>query len=111
MRIPMTGRVLDVTFRYTRYNPPKQIGNTFVTVMTECLITEVGNRDTVIGVGSACCSLKDSFVKESGRKVSLTRALFNGGFNRIERTVIWKSYLNRAAIQAEIESYEQPVAT
>jgi len=39
------------------------------------------------------CSPKDNFCKETGRKISLTRAIAH--LPKEERTQIWKDYFNR----------------
>lgn len=47
---------------------------------------------TIVGVGHAQCHVKDKFVKETGRKISLARALEEGGFDKDEREVFWNYY-------------------
>ena len=49
--------------------------------------------------GSAMCAEHDQFVKETGRKISLTRALRESGFTRDERVVFWHTYLNRNVVK------------
>lgn len=47
-----------------------------------------------IYTGIARCSKRDNFCKDIGRKVSLTRALKSAGFDKAERRIFWKTYLN-----------------
>jgi len=49
----------------------------------------------LIGQGKAKCSRHDSFRKESGRKISLTRALKNACLRKKNRTAIWDAYFSR----------------
>lgn len=46
-------------------------------------------------VGSALCSSNDNFDKETGRKISLRRALEVAGFDKNQRTFIWNMYHGR----------------
>lgn len=46
----------------------------------------------LISEGKAFCNVKDCFNKETGRKVSLTRALSYLGLNREERRGVWQEY-------------------
>jgi len=50
--------------------------------------------DLVIAEGKTKLSLKDIFDKKIGRKLSLKRALKDGGFSREERKKVWRSYLD-----------------
>lgn len=49
------------------------------------------------GYGWAECSFSDQFVKETGRKIALRRALIAGGFDREERRLFWAAYHGRFA--------------
>ncbi len=46
-------------------------------------------------VGRAYCSINDQYNKEVGRKVLLTKVLQLARISKEDRTLIWKSYLNR----------------
>jgi hypothetical protein len=69
---------------------------TYCTIVDDELTTE---RETaVIGRGRAIVHPNDNFNKETGRKLSLRRALKDAGFSHSERTVIWLQYLMRDTI-------------
>jgi len=50
-----------------------------------------------IVMGIACCSKEDSFSRETGRKLSLTRALKKSKMliNKDTRTKIWETYFSK----------------
>lgn len=52
----------------------------------------LNERKTVLG--AAICSNKDHFCRNTGRKISLGRAMKNAGLPKEERTVIWELYRN-----------------
>jgi len=58
---------------------------------THCSIKKEG-VETPIGTGIAQLSLKDTYDKEKGRKITLGRALANAGFTKEEKTVFWEQY-------------------
>lgn len=63
---------------------------------TKCTIRkDIGSSVTSEVVGIAVTSKEDRFVKEYGRKLSLKRALLNCTFNKMDRQLIWETYLNR----------------
>lgn len=47
--------------------------------------------------GETTCSATDVFVKETGRKIALEKALADAGFPRCSRALFWKAYHNRRA--------------
>lgn len=51
--------------------------------------------DNWVFSGSALCSSNDQFNKETGRKISLRRALANAGVDKAHRAAIWLKYLTR----------------
>lgn len=57
---------------------------------TTCIIFDVKGDE--ISSGSANVHPRDNFSKETGRKISLTRAIKN--FNAEARTQIWNEYRN-----------------
>lgn len=58
---------------------------------SSCTIEEmVGETRVFVGTGVALCSVKDQFCKETGRRVSLARAIKE--FKRTERAQIWQAY-------------------
>jgi hypothetical protein len=61
---------------------------------TKCTLTIPNESFKAIGFG--VCSKKDQFKKSKGRKEALRRALTTSGFNKAERTEIWKQYFEHA---------------
>jgi len=60
--------------------------------MTACFIT---NGSGSFIAGSRCvCAETDHFCKDTGRKISLTRALKEANMPKEERKVIWELYRN-----------------
>jgi hypothetical protein len=47
-----------------------------------------------VGSDKAECSVKDHFCKDTGRKISLARAMKDAKLPKEERTVIWEIYRN-----------------
>lgn len=64
---------------------------------TSCYIEELLSISTkrLIGLAELKCYYKDQFSKETGRKISMTKALENAGFSKEERTVFWETYFAR----------------
>lgn len=46
----------------------------------------------LLSSGEAECSKKDMFSKDTGRKVSLKRALETGPFTKEQRAAVWEDY-------------------
>jgi hypothetical protein len=65
----------------------------------ECSIWE---GDVFYGLGFSWCHPNDNYNKETGRKLSLTNALKESGFNRETRTMFWKAYFNRKGVTNEV---------
>lgn len=61
-----------------------------VPAWTRCFL--VAPNDEVIVEGFALCSSMDNFKRETGRKLSLARAMKNAGFDRETRIMIWDRY-------------------
>lgn len=57
---------------------------------TTCSIFTRDGR--LVSSGEAQCSKKDMFSKETGRKVSLKRALESSSFTKEERAAVWEDY-------------------
>jgi hypothetical protein len=57
----------------------------------ECKIFLKDNKE-MEEKGYAICSLKDRYIKNTGRKVSLTKALKKYGFIKNERKMFWDKY-------------------
>lgn len=51
-------------------------------------------NDALIVEDYALCSLVDTFCKETGRKLSLARAMRSADIPKEERTEIWEQYRN-----------------
>lgn len=62
-----------------------------ITDVTECDLLVNGAEFS----GLAACSAEDKFTKEVGRKVALTRALYNASLPKYARTEVWNRYFNR----------------
>jgi len=61
--------------------------------LTICMITAIqGEEKRIIGKGEAVCSFQDCYCKNTGRKISLSRALKQDVFNKAIRTKIWTEY-------------------
>lgn len=57
----------------------------------ECKIF-LKNKKEMEDKGYAFCSLKDNYVKNIGRKISLAKALKKYGFIKNERKMFWEKY-------------------
>lgn len=55
---------------------------------TKCTLT-VGEEEYV---GKAFLALGDNYCKETGRRLSLMRAMKKAGFNKEQRTAVWEAY-------------------
>jgi hypothetical protein len=74
---------------YWRYAHPKW-GVTY----TECVIQpNAASIECYVRV-ARCCEL-DQFNKETGRKLSLARAMKRAGLSKADRACVWSAYLNR----------------
>ena len=61
---------------------------------TRCTIDNIVKKryEYRVSYGKAYLHPKDNYDKNFGRKLSLARALKNGGFNTKERTLFWEAY-------------------
>jgi len=88
MKVTINGIEYKIQFRH--YNPPKpNEGNRANTV---CSLS----GDVISCSGTAWVHPKDTYCKETVRKLSLQRALAIGGFSREERKLFWVAYRYRA---------------
>lgn len=107
LKVDLPGRSIGVSFSH-----PTVIKKVFDDdLLSEHLVTEVKERRsvcqvyelkpdwlpndidvTLLGEGVAKCSHLDNFVKETGRKISLTRALAASNLTKDERTAVWQAY-------------------
>jgi hypothetical protein len=63
-----------------------------ITPHTFCKICNM--EDRIIGAGYAICAKGDCFCKETGRKISLARAMKQANLPKEERKVLWEIYRN-----------------
>ena len=64
--------------------------------ITTCTLDQLKDGESVDKIeAKAVCSVKDQYNKETGRKVSLTRALTLKPWPREERAKIWEAYFAR----------------
>ncbi len=59
----------------------------------------------LIAEGLTSVHKNDTYCKETGRKLSLARALANAGFTREERKLFWAVYRYRAVPQAVAQAF------
>ncbi len=85
MRVEYGGDVYSVGWHHCREGKKKG------TVCTVELKT--GETWTIVAVGGAKLHTYDRFEKETGRRLSLTRAIER--FSRAERTAFWEAYWGR----------------
>jgi len=62
-------------------------------ISTYCDIYEE-NLPLPVGSGKAICHCTDQFCKETGRKISLARAMKNANMTKNTRASIWEAYRN-----------------
>lgn len=63
------------------------------TLTSDKIVCSVFEADALsVGVGMAMCSPNDTYDKEFGRKLSLTRALAGSTLNKVQRMIIWEAY-------------------
>lgn len=60
---------------------------------TQCTVWQMDDSEPIVHEGYALCSVKDTYNKETGRKVSLARAIQD--LPKEVRTEIWGAYLAR----------------
>ena len=68
-----------------------------VPIVTYCDIYyghDTTDKTMLFATGDARCQAHDHFCKETGRKLSLARALKNANLPKEERTTIWEIYRN-----------------
>jgi hypothetical protein len=98
MRLVIGDVVYHIHFRYGRYDGRKETRAEIHA--DECrdsrFSTEICGADKR-GVGFSWCNHQDEFVKATGRKIALSRAMTNLGLPRATRTLVWADYLNRTA--------------
>lgn len=91
LRITIDGLEYKISFMHSKLVPNSLWPQ--AKAMTVCYLS-IG-EPTVDWISFALCSKKDNFCKETGRKVSLARALQAAGLTYGERKQIWEAYFNR----------------
>lgn len=67
---------------------------------TKCTIREITKeKKDFLGVGYAKCHQEDPFIKETGRVISLTKALEDTGLNTTSKLAILVAYKSRKPIK------------
>ena len=63
---------------------------------TACVLSRImdDQSEEVLRLGGAYCSKNDTFCKDTGRKLSLLRAMKKADIPKEERKVIWEVYRN-----------------
>ena len=51
-------------------------------------------KDAVVGIDGATCAKTDHFCRDTGRKISLARAMKDAKLDKAQRTEIWEAYRN-----------------
>lgn len=82
MTFTFRGKEFTVTWAHTN------VDNEKVSAVTSCVIKDIDGL--YWGTGSAYCSIKDTFSKKQGRKISFTRAISD--VSREERCALWDAY-------------------
>ena len=88
MKAIIEGREVFITFKHGEVDT--QHGKRRATL---CELKHDPKSDEFIAQGNAICHKKDQYTKEEGRKLALTRAVFNR--DKTFRTAIWNAYLGR----------------
>lgn len=86
MIVNLNGTQYSVRFRHTQDESNRH---------TECKILqpiEGKEMPGFISIGYARCHPKDNFSKETGRQLSLKKALDDGNFSKEDRTTFWSEY-------------------
>jgi hypothetical protein len=100
MRLLIGDAVYHIHFQYGRYDGRRQTRSEIH--VDECMdsrfSTEICGADKR-GVGFAWCAYQDEFVKATGRKIALARAMQNLGLPRETRQAIWFQYLDRIGVR------------
>lgn len=86
MKVLVQGKEYKIGFKHRFFD--KEPGATqFFRACTLCTICEGGKT---LSTGYALCVMADNFVKATGRRIALTRAL--AGFPREVRAEFWAQY-------------------
>ena len=86
------------SFRITwKYSEVENLETSQISRITTCRIVDDSIQGSPFHAASASsrCHENDRFIKESGRKLSLARAIRSLNIPKSERKIIWETYLNR----------------
>lgn len=80
-----------------KYSEVENLETSKISRITTCKIVDDSIQGSPFTVATATskCHENDRFVKESGRKLSLARAIKALNLPKSERKIIWETYLNR----------------
>ena len=101
MKVLLNGDVYIVTWHHTQWSifPQTEIDGTKTRGETLCFIgipsSIAGGWKKQVSSGLTRCSVNDQFNKETGRKISLTRALEKTNLTKSERAIFWQTYFDR----------------
>ena len=101
MKVEINGEVYIIGWQHRRYSCDFRFNE--LPSETVCTIKRQDIRGYIVARGVAHCSKKDNFCKETGRKVSLTRAIEQiVRMNHVPvfkdketRRKVWETYFNR----------------
>jgi len=91
MKVTIGGATYKIAFTHSNFQILKRL--------TLCQIFRVREDppgDAFVSAGQTRVHKNDVYCKETGRKLSLARALKAGGFSREERKLFWAAYRYRA---------------
>jgi hypothetical protein len=99
MRLDINGAEYHIHFQYGRYDGRRQ---TRAEIHVGECVDRAHNSECCgakpKGVGFAWCAYQDEFVKATGRKIALARAMQNLGLPRETRQAIWFQYLDHIGV-------------
>jgi hypothetical protein len=79
----------NITVKWSYDEVDAIIDSSLVSIETECSILK---NDEFVSYGIALCSPNDTYDKEFGRKLSMSRALLKSDLTKEERSVVWEAY-------------------
>jgi len=88
-------KVKDYEIKWTHFHPKIVDGfevTDFGNGTSRCVLSNT--RRKTAGIGMTRCSINDNFSYETGRKISLSRAMQRAELPKEERTLIWEAYRN-----------------
>ncbi len=103
--INYSGRDYKVDFMHNHFENEESVHYQGSTI---CTISEVNGKDIIgeVASGESFCSKTDKFLKATGRKISLKRALENLNLGNEIKPIIWMNYYQRTNEQRNLESLQ-----